>query len=110
MPHLPLPFPPPASPPTPVPSKSDITVTNGPFEYAMTNPTGRGGVSERPVCGFWIVKAKDLEEAVGWVQEGPLAGTFVEVREVFESKDMPGMSEEMRREEEGWRRRELAEG
>lgn len=85
-------------------TKSDITVTNGPFEYAMENPDGQSGESKRPVCGFWIIKAKDLEEAVGWVKKGPLAGTYVEVREIFESGDIPEMTKEMKEEEDGWKK------
>ncbi|KAL9633379.1 MAG: hypothetical protein Q9164_004735, partial [Protoblastenia rupestris] len=84
--------------------KSDIAVTNGPFGYTMKNPDGQCGESKRPVCGFWILKAKDLEEAVAWVKKGPLAGTYVEVREIFESCDIPDMTKEMREEEEGWRK------
>ncbi|KAL8649611.1 MAG: hypothetical protein Q9210_004295 [Variospora velana] len=97
-------FPPPnpAEPDAPAP-KADIAVTKGPFDYAMTNPSeGQDGEAKRPVCGFWIIKAADLEEAVGWVKKGPLAGTFVEVREIFEAGEV--MSKEMREEEEGWRK------
>lgn len=97
-----FPSPDPAYPHNPVP-QSDIIVTNGPFDYAMKNPEGQDGESKRPVCGFWMIKAKDLDEAVGWVKKGPLAGTYVEVREIFESGDMPEMTEKMRKEEEGWR-------
>ena len=98
-------FPPPdpADPEKPA-AESNITVTKGPFEYGMENPDGQSGESKRPVCGFWIIKAKDLEEAVGWVKKGPLAGTYVEVREIFESCDMPDMTNKMREEEEGWRK------
>ncbi|KAL9635496.1 MAG: hypothetical protein Q9204_002606 [Flavoplaca sp. TL-2023a] len=94
-------FPPPdPSNPTQPGSKSDITVTNGPWEYSMENPEGRSGESKRPVCGFWIIKAKDMDEAVWWVKKGPLAGTYVEVREIFECGDMPGMTDEMKELEE----------
>ena len=98
-------FPPPnpANPNKPGP-KSDITVTNGPFGYSMRNPDSQCGESKRPVCGFWILKAKGLEEAVAWVKKGPLAGTYVEVREIFESCDIPDMTKEIREEEEGWRK------
>lgn len=98
-----FPAPDPANPNKPGP-KSDIAVTKGPFEYAMENPDGPSGEPKRPVCGFWIIKAKDLEEAVGWVKKGPLAGTYVEVREIFESGDIPEMTKEMKEEEEGWRK------
>ena len=98
-------FPPPdpANPHKPG-SKSEITITSGPFEYAMKNPDSQSGEPKRPVCGFWIIKATDLEEAVGWVKKGPLAGTYVEVREIFESCDMPNMTEEMKDEGEACRK------
>lgn len=56
------------------------------------------------MAGYWLIKAKDLEEAVGWAKKAPLRGTEVEVRRVFEMEDAAGqMPEEMRKEEEGWR-------
>lgn len=58
------------------------------------------GEGNRPVCGFWLVKAKDLGEAVGLVRKAPLAGTYIEVREVFESCDVVAMSEEMEAKED----------
>ena len=84
--------------------KSDITVATGPFTYPMTDPSGQSGESTRPVCGFWIIKTEGLEEAIAWVKKGPLAGTYVEVRQIHESSDLPEMTKEMREDEAGWRR------
>ena len=41
---------------------------------------------------------------MAWVKKGPLAGTYVEVREIFEICDLPEMREEMKKEVEGWRK------
>ena len=90
--------------PPPGDSAKDATVTKGPFEYPYTNIEGQNGESKRPMCGFWIIKAKDLDEAVGWVKKGPMAGTYVEVREVFESCDIPEFTDEMREQEASWRK------
>ncbi|KAI9671112.1 MAG: hypothetical protein M1831_005198 [Alyxoria varia] len=87
--------------PTP---KDNITVTPGPFEYSFVNPSGQYGGPTRPVCGFWIFKAKDLEEAVEWVKKGPLGGTYVEIRRIHEFEDLNEMPKEMKEEEEGWRK------
>lgn len=98
-------FPPPdPTNPSKLGSKTDIEVTDGPLEYPMQNPADKSGGSTRPVCGFWIIKAQDLKVAVAWVKKGPLAGTYVEVREIFESGDMPDMTKKMREEEEGWKK------
>ena len=94
-------FPPPdpATPNKPSP-KSGITVTKGPFGYSMNTPDGKSGELKPPVCGFWILRAKDLEEAVGWAKKAPLAGTYVEVRQIQEICDLPPMMEW----EEDWRK------
>ncbi|KAL9607915.1 MAG: hypothetical protein Q9167_007218 [Letrouitia subvulpina] len=72
-----------------------VQVTNGPFPCEGT---------ERLMAGYWLIKAKDLEEAVGWAKKAPLRGTELEVRRVFEMEDCAEqMPEEVRKEEEGWR-------
>ncbi len=54
-------------------------VTDGPFAEAK-------GV----VGGYWIIQAKDLDEATAWAQKVPLGpGPQVEVREIWEITDMP---------------------
>ena len=52
------------------------TVKDGPFTEA-----------KELVGGFWIIEAKDLEEAVGWAKQIPFDGGEVEVRRVSESED-----------------------
>ena len=49
-------------------------VTDGPFSEA-----------KELVGGYWIIQAKDREEAVEWARRVPLSGrSFVEVRQIFE--------------------------
>jgi len=57
-------------------------VTNGPFSEA-----------KELVGGYWIIQAKDREEAVEWAKRVPLTGeSFVEVRQMIE---MDEWSEEL---------------
>jgi hypothetical protein len=54
-------------------------VTDGPFAEA-----------KEVVGGYWIIQAKDLDEATAWAQKVPLGpGPQVEVREIWEITDMP---------------------
>ncbi len=54
-------------------------VTDGPFAEA-----------KEVVGGYWIIQAKDLDEATAWAQKVPLGpGPQVEVREIWELADMP---------------------
>src|SRR3954447_4527697 len=49
-------------------------VTDGPFSEA-----------KELVGGYWIIQAKDREEALEWAKRVPLEGeSFVEVRQIFE--------------------------
>jgi hypothetical protein len=42
------------------------------------------------VGGYWIIRAKDREEAVEWARRVPLGGdAFVEVRRLQELSDLP---------------------
>jgi hypothetical protein len=58
---------------------------------------GKAGVTDGPfseakelVGGYWIIQAKDREEAVEWARRVPLAGdSFVEVRQLQELTDFP---------------------
>jgi hypothetical protein len=58
---------------------------------------GKSGVTDGPfseakelVGGYWVIQAKDREEAVEWARRVPLAGaSFVEVRQIQELSDFP---------------------
>jgi RNA polymerase sigma factor (sigma-70 family) len=53
-------------------------VTDGPFSEA-----------KEVVGGYWIIQAKDLDEATAWAERVPLGpGPQVEVREIWEITDM----------------------
>ncbi|MBV9818960.1 MAG: YciI family protein [Solirubrobacterales bacterium] len=54
-------------------------VTDGPFAEA-----------KEVVGGYWIIQARDLDEATEWAKRVPLGpGPQVEVREIWEMADMP---------------------
>lgn len=77
------------------------TVVPGPFTPA-----------EQLVAGFWIIKVKDLEEALEWVKKCPLKeeGATIEIRRISEMDDahfegsvteeMKAQAERMRKETE----------
>jgi hypothetical protein len=52
------------------------TVKDGPFTEA-----------KELVGGFWIIKARDLDEALGWARQVPFDSGEVEVRRVSEMED-----------------------
>ena len=64
------------------PEASRVTasgVTDGPFSEA-----------KELVGGYWIIQAKDRDEALEWANRVPLSGrSFVEVRQIFEVTDFP---------------------
>jgi len=58
---------------------SSAGVTDGPFSEA-----------KELVGGYWIIQAKDREEAVEWASRVPLSGrSFVEVRQIYELSEFP---------------------
>jgi hypothetical protein len=73
------------------------TVIDGPFAEA-----------KELVAGYWLWQVKSLDEAIAWArrcpnptgQEGEL-----EIRQVYETEDVPGMSPELKKQEEELRAR-----
>jgi hypothetical protein len=58
---------------------STAGVTDGPFSEA-----------KELVGGYWIIQAKDREEALEWANRIPLTGrSFVEVRQILEISEFP---------------------
>jgi hypothetical protein len=52
-------------------------VTRGPF-----------GLTSDLVAGFWLIKAKSLDEAIDWMKRAPFdGGAEIEVRQVFSPED-----------------------
>ncbi|MEV4922305.1 YciI family protein [Streptomyces roseoverticillatus] len=54
-------------------------VTDGPFP----------GPPEQLVAGFWVIRAKDRDEAVEWARKVPFEDGEIEVRQIFEESDFP---------------------
>ena len=55
------------------------TVTDGPFIE-----------SKEVIGGYWMLRVRSKEEAVGWAKRCPAAeGDLIEVRQVFEMSDFP---------------------
>ena len=53
------------------------TVIDGPFAE-----------TKELIAGFWLIQAKDRDEAIEWVKRAPFdGGTEIEVRQVFEEED-----------------------
>ena len=72
-----------------------IEVTPGPFPAEGIH---------RVVCGFWLIKAKDLDHAIELVKKAPLQGGEVEIRKIHENEDLGEMPEQVKREEAEWRK------
>ena len=65
--------------------------TRGPF--SLTNDL---------VSGFWLIKAKSLDEAIGWMKRAPFGGgDEIEIRQVFAAEDFgEALAPELREQEE----------
>lgn len=57
------------------------------------------------ICGFWIVRAKDMENAIEWAKKAPLRGATLEVRQLHSSEDCGNLSEELKAKEEELRKK-----
>jgi hypothetical protein len=75
-------------------SGSQPTVVDGPFAE-----------TKELVAGFWLFKAKSMDEAVEWVKRAPFdGGSEVEIRQIFEADDFgKEFTPELRRQEEAVR-------
>ena len=72
-----------------------IEVTPGPFPAEGVH---------RVICGYWLIKAKDLDHAVELAKKAPLQGGEVEIRRIHESEDLEEMPEQVKKEEAEWRK------
>jgi hypothetical protein len=80
-------------------SGSQRTVTDGPFAE-----------TKELIAGFWILKAKSMDDVMEWVKRAPFdGGTEIEVRQVFESEEFGELTPELRRHEEELRARIAAQ-
>jgi hypothetical protein len=67
------------------------TVIDGPFAE-----------TKELIAGFWLIQAKDRDEAIEWVKRAPFdGGAEIEVRQVFEEEDFgEEFTPELREQEE----------
>src|SRR5512140_259125 len=55
------------------------TVTDGPFTE-----------SKELIAGFWLIQVKSKEEAIAWMKRAPFGGGVeLEIRQVYETEDLP---------------------
>ena len=54
------------------------------------------------VAGFWLFKAKSLDEVIGWMKRAPFgSGDEIEIRQVFSAEDFgEALTPELREQEE----------
>ena len=66
-------------------------VTRGPFNFT-------GDL----VAGFWLIKAKSLDEVIDWMKRAPFdGGAEIEIRQVFAAEDFgDALTPELREQEE----------
>jgi hypothetical protein len=69
-----------------------LTVTEGPFPGP-----------NQLIAGFWLIRAKSLEDAVEWAKRAPFQDGEVEIRQLFELPDFPVDPAET---PDGWRKKE----
>ena len=69
-------------------------VTDGPFAE-----------TKELIAGFWIIRAKSLQEAKEWMSRAPMhADAVLEIRQVFENEDFGDtLSPEIAAQEDAWR-------
>jgi hypothetical protein len=65
------------------------TVIDGPFTE-----------SKELIAGFWLIQVKSKEEAIEWMRRAPFGdGVVLEIRQVFETEDLP-VAPELKQQEE----------
>jgi hypothetical protein len=77
---------------------------------------GQGTASRGPfpltsdlVAGFWLLKAKSLDEAIDWMKRAPFdGGAEIDIRQVFSAEDFGEALTPELREQEEWLRAQSA--
>ena len=71
-------------------SDGKTTVKDGPFTE-----------SKELIAGFWLIQAKNKDEAIAWMKRAPFGGGVqIEIRQVFEFDELgPGATPELREQE-----------
>src|SRR5215469_12994121 len=81
---------------------SSAPTAGGKIDKVQSGPFALEGL----ISGFWIVQAKDLENAIEWAKKIPLRGATVEVRQLHCNEDFEDMkSEELKAKEEELRKK-----
>ena len=72
-------------------SSGQSSVSRGPFNLTIDL-----------VAGFWVIKTKSLDEAIGWMKRAPFdGGAEIEIRQVFSPEDFgEALTPELREQEE----------
>ena len=79
-----------------------VPTSGGKIEKVQSGPFALEGL----ICGFWIVQAKDMEDAIEWAKKAPIRGTTLEVRQLHSNEDFGDvMTEEMKAKEEELRKK-----
>lgn len=89
------------------PTSSDAyRITYGPSGVEHVTPGSFDVERETHVCGWWILRTRDAEEALGWARKIPFQKGEVVMRRIAEMEDFgESMGEELvEREEDGGRR------
>ncbi len=75
-------------------SGGQSTLSRGPFDLT-------GDL----ISGFWLIKTKSLDEAIGWMKRAPFdGGAEIEIRQVFSAEDFgEALTPELREQEESLR-------
>ena len=74
-------------------ARGDTQVIDGPFTE-----------TKELIGGYWLLKVKDMDEAVSWARRIPFDSGEVELRVVAEPEDFGDkITEEVRVQEQGWR-------
>ncbi len=77
-------------------------------------PGGQGSATRGPfpltndlVSGFWLIKAKSLDDAIDWMKRAPFdGGAEIEIRQVFSAEDFgEALTPELREQEDRLRAR-----
>ena len=85
------------------PSSKGARVTFSPGGPVVTD--GPFAETKELIAGFWIIRAKSLEEAKAWMSRAPMEpGDVLEIRQVFENEDFgDALSPEIAAQETAWR-------
>lgn len=65
-------------------------VQSGPFDVE----------AEAHVCGYWVVKTKDAEEALTWAKKIPFKGGELTVRRIADTADIENFPEDLKKKED----------